>query len=191
MDTKSLLVAEATKLFYEKGYVSVGLSEIIAVTNTSKGSFYHHFPKGKEQLLVTCLEKVQLDVINDLKQHFVDHKHFKDAIISIFNVLIRMLEEKGQIVGYTFTSMISEISVVSDEVREKCGNLYTQIEEVISTQLHVRGVSLEDAQQKALMLTSLIEGSILLSIMKKSSEPMRVIAQQIGQYIEIKGEVIE
>lgn len=191
MDTKSLLVAEATKLFYEKGYVSVGLSEIIAVTNTSKGSFYHHFPKGKEQLLVTCLEKVQLDVINDLKQHFVDHKHFKDAIISIFNVLIRMLEEKGQIVGYTFTSMVSEISVVSDEVREKCGNLYTQIEEVISTQLHVRGVSLEDAQQKALMLTSLIEGSILLSIMKKSSEPMRVIAQQIGQYIEIKGEVIE
>lgn len=191
MDTKSLLVTESTKLFYEKGYVSVGLSEIIAVTNTSKGSFYHHFPKGKEQLLVTCLEKVQLDVINDVKQHFVEHKHFKDAIISIFNVLIQMLEEKGQIVGYTFTSMVSEISVVSDEVREKCGNLYTQIEEVISTQLQVRGVSLEDAQHKALILTSLIEGSILLSIMKKSSEPMRVIAQQIGQYIEIKGEVIE
>lgn len=189
MDTKSLFVAEATKLFYEKGYVSVGLSEIIAVTNTSKGSFYHHFPKGKEQLLLTCLEKVQQDVIQDFEQHFVKHEKFSEAILSIFAELMRMYEEKGQIVGYTFTSMVSEIGVVSDEVREKCGSLYTRIEEVISNQLQQRGVSLEDSRQKALMLTALIEGGILLSIMKKSSEPMRVIAEQIGQYIEIEGEV--
>lgn len=185
MDTKSLLVTEATKLFYEKGYVSVGLTEIIAVTNTSKGSFYHHFPKGKEQLLLTCLEKVQQDVIEAMEQHFVKHQSFKEAIISIFTELMKMYEEQGKIVGYTFTSMVSEIGAVSDEVREKCGNLYTQIEEVISIQLQKRGVSLEDAKQKALMLTSLIEGSILLSIMKKSSEPLYISAQQIGQYIEI------
>jgi TetR/AcrR family transcriptional regulator, lmrAB and yxaGH operons repressor len=52
MDTKSVFVREATKLFYEKGYVSVGLAEIISAANTSKGSFYHHFPKGKEPLLL-------------------------------------------------------------------------------------------------------------------------------------------
>jgi TetR/AcrR family transcriptional regulator, lmrAB and yxaGH operons repressor len=185
MDTKSLYVTEATRLFYEKGYVSVGISEIIAITNTSKGSFYHHFPKGKEELLITCLEKVQLDVIKDIEHHFFKQQSFKDAINSIFTKLIQMFEEKGQIVGYTFTSMVSEISVVSDEVREKCGILYTRIEEVISNQLQIRGMSVEDAQQKALLLTSIIEGSILLTIMKKSSEPMRSIAKQIGQYIEI------
>ena len=189
MDTKSLFVKEGTRLFYEKGYVSVGLAEIIAATNTSKGSFYHHFPKGKEQLLITCLEKVQLDVIEDMEQHFVKHQNFKEAIISIFTELIRMFEEKGQIVGYTFTSMVSEIGVVSDEVREKCGSLYTRIEQVISNQLQIRGVSLDIAQQKALMLTSLIEGSIMLSIMKRTSEPLHIVAQQIGQYIEIGGEV--
>lgn len=189
MDTKSLFVTEATKLFYEKGYVSVGLSEIIAVTNTSKGSFYHHFPKGKEQLLITCLEKVQLDVINAMEQHFVNYPTFKEAIISIFTELINMYEEQGKIVGYTFTSMVSEIGVVSDEVREKCGSLYTRIEEVISNQLQKREVSSEEAKQKAIVLTSLIEGSILLSIMKKTSEPMQIVAQQIGQSIVIKGEI--
>jgi len=188
MDMKFLFVTEATKLFYEKGYVSVGLAEIISATNTSKGSFYHHFPKGKEQLLITCLEQAQSDVIKDMEQHFVKHQSFKEAIISIFTELIRMFEEKGQIIGYTFTSMVSEISIVSDEVREKCSSLYTRIEEVISNQLQNRGVPLEASRNKALMLTSLIEGSIMLSIMKKTSEPMRVVAQQIGQYISIKGE---
>ena len=42
--------------------------------------------------------------------------------------------------------MVSEIGVVSDEVREKCGNLYTQIEEVISNQLQKRGVSVGRCQ---------------------------------------------
>ena len=189
MDTKSLIVKEGTRLFYEKGYVSVGLAEIIAATNTSKGSFYHHFPKGKEQLLITCLEQVQLDVIEAMEQHFVKHPNFKEAINSIFTDLIQMYEETGQIVGYTFTSMVSEIGVVSDEVREKCGSLYTRIIEVIANQLQMRGVSLDIAQQKALMLTSLIEGSIMLSIMKRTSEPLHNVAQQIGQYIEIGREV--
>ena len=80
MDTKSLFVTEATKLFYEKGYVSVGLSEIITATNTSKGSFYHHFPKGKEQLLITCLEKVQTRCYRRYGTTFVKHQTFKEAI---------------------------------------------------------------------------------------------------------------
>ncbi|MEL3963091.1 TetR/AcrR family transcriptional regulator [Lysinibacillus endophyticus] len=81
MDTKALLVTEATKLFYANGYKSVGLSKIINVTNTSKGSFYHHFPKGKEQLLIACLEKVQQDIVNEIQYHFIKHPTFKDAIL--------------------------------------------------------------------------------------------------------------
>lgn len=186
MDTKALLVTEATKLFYANGYKSVGLSKIINVTNTSKGSFYHHFPKGKEQLLIACLEKVQQDIVNEIQQHFIKNPTFKDAILSLLADLIQMYDEKGQINGYTFTIMLSEINGVSDEVHEKCGDLYRQIEEVFSIQLQSRGLSLEVAKHQALMLVSLIEGSILQSIMKRSSEPMRILAQHIDQYIGIE-----
>jgi len=186
MDTKNLLVTEATKLFYANGYKSVGLSKIINVTNTSKGSFYHHFPKGKEQLLVACLTKVQQDIVYDIQHHFIRHLTFKDAILSLLTDLIQMYDEKGQINGYTFTIMLSEINGVSDEVHEKCGELYRRIEEVFSTQLQRRGLSLEVAKHQALILVSLIEGSILQSIMKKSSEPLRIMAQHIGQYINIE-----
>jgi TetR/AcrR family transcriptional regulator, lmrAB and yxaGH operons repressor len=187
MDTKSLFVQEATRLFYEKGYVSVGITEIIDVTNTSKGSFYHHFPKGKEQLLLLCLEEVQQNVIEDMKQHFQKSNQFTEAVQSIFEALIRMYETKGQIVGYTFTSMVSEIGVVSSEVREKCGSLYTRIEEIFAEQLQIRGVSSDEAYAKAVMLTAMIEGAIMLSIMKKSSTPLQIVSQQIGQYIQVGG----
>lgn len=188
MDTKSLLVKEATRLFYEKGYVSVGLAEIISATNTSKGSFYHHFPNGKEQLLITCLEKLQLNVMTDMKHHFDVHVTFHDALTAIFDRLIRMFEQTGQIEGYTFTSMVSEIGVVSEKVREVCANLYTQIEQEFIVQLQKRGIPFEQAQMKALFLTATIEGSIMLSITKQMVEPLRAVSQQIGQSIKIEGE---
>ena len=55
MDTKSLMVDIATKLFQEKGYKAVGLTEILNACTSTKGAFYHHFPNGKEELLIACL----------------------------------------------------------------------------------------------------------------------------------------
>ena len=56
MSTKSLIIDISTTLFQQKGYLGVGLNEILKACNISKGSLYHHFPKGKEELLVACLQ---------------------------------------------------------------------------------------------------------------------------------------
>lgn len=48
--TKSRIVSAAWKLFYEQGYEDTTIEEIIEVSGTSKGSFYHYF-EGKDALL--------------------------------------------------------------------------------------------------------------------------------------------
>ena len=49
-NTKGRIVAAAWKLFYEQGYDETTVEDIIAASNTSKGSFYHYF-EGKDALL--------------------------------------------------------------------------------------------------------------------------------------------
>ncbi|MBE6555473.1 MAG: TetR/AcrR family transcriptional regulator [Ruminococcaceae bacterium] len=49
-NTKSRIVDAAWKLFYEQGYEDTTVEEIIARSETSKGSFYHYF-SGKDDLL--------------------------------------------------------------------------------------------------------------------------------------------
>ena len=61
MDTKSLIIDIATSLFQQKGYLGVGLNEILKACNISKGSLYHHFPNGKEELLIACLQSMDGD----------------------------------------------------------------------------------------------------------------------------------
>lgn len=51
MDTKSRIIDIATSLFQQKGYLGVGLNEILKACNISKGSLYHHFPKKTSEPL--------------------------------------------------------------------------------------------------------------------------------------------
>ena len=51
-NTRSRIVNAAWKLFYEQGYENTTVEEIIEVSHTSKGSFYHYFD-GKDALLGT------------------------------------------------------------------------------------------------------------------------------------------
>ena len=51
-NTRSRIVNASWKLFYEQGYENTTVEEIIEVSHTSKGSFYHYFD-GKDALLGT------------------------------------------------------------------------------------------------------------------------------------------
>ncbi|MBO2534962.1 helix-turn-helix transcriptional regulator [Rummeliibacillus suwonensis] len=49
METKSLIINIAKKLFQLKGYKGVDLNEIIKECNITQGSLYYHFSNGKEE----------------------------------------------------------------------------------------------------------------------------------------------
>ncbi|WP_375162433.1 TetR/AcrR family transcriptional regulator [Bacillus sp. V3B] len=44
IDTKSRIIDTATTLFQQKGYMSVGVNEILKACNIKKGALYYHFP---------------------------------------------------------------------------------------------------------------------------------------------------
>lgn len=49
-NTKSKIVSAAWQLFYEQGFESTTVDEIIRLSGTSKGSFYHYF-ESKDSLI--------------------------------------------------------------------------------------------------------------------------------------------
>ena len=51
-DTRSRIITAAWELFYENGYDDTTVDEIVARSQTSKGSFYHYF-SGKDALLTS------------------------------------------------------------------------------------------------------------------------------------------
>jgi len=43
-DTRSRIVGVAMQLFWEKGYASTSIADILKASNANSGSLYHFFP---------------------------------------------------------------------------------------------------------------------------------------------------
>jgi TetR/AcrR family transcriptional regulator, lmrAB and yxaGH operons repressor len=60
--TRDRLIRSGVHFFQTQGYHGTGIAEILERARAPKGSFYHHFPDGKEQLAVACLAWLEGEV---------------------------------------------------------------------------------------------------------------------------------
>jgi len=171
------MIDTATILFQQKGYKTVGLNEILKACNVTKGALYHHFPNGKEELLIACLHALKEAITTDIETIFRGHLSTKEAIQAILDKLIHNLETEGTITGYTFSSIVSEMATVSEPVRHACSALYENIQHIYAAKLVTEGFSNESASNIALMLTASIEGAMMLCLTQKSTDPLKTIAK--------------
>jgi len=55
-DTKSRMIAGAARLLAERGLQETSFSEVLELTGAPRGSIYHHFPDGKDQLIGQAID---------------------------------------------------------------------------------------------------------------------------------------
>ncbi|GAB3053758.1 TetR/AcrR family transcriptional regulator [Virgibacillus ainsalahensis] len=183
MNTKSLIIENATALFQKKGYKGVGLNEILRKCNITKGSLYHHFPNGKEELLITCLQSMEEAITTDIAVTFKKYSTTLEATQAMIEKLVADFHREGTITGHTFNSMVSEMATVSEPVRRACSNLYTKIQGIILNKLLEEGYSKETANSISLMMVASIEGAIILCLTKQTSEPLTVIPEVLQRLV--------
>ncbi|TBL76550.1 TetR/AcrR family transcriptional regulator [Paenibacillus thalictri] len=185
MDTKDLLIETSTTLFRLKGYKGVGLNEILKACDITKGGLYHHFPNGKEELLIACLQSMNETITNDIVQIFKRNPSALSASQEMIEKLIRQFDQEGTIAGYTFSSIVSEMASLSESVRTACYSLFARMQEIYSNKLAEDGILGEAAASIALMMNASIEGAIMLCIARKSSEPLRTVLQELPKLLKM------
>jgi TetR/AcrR family transcriptional regulator, lmrAB and yxaGH operons repressor len=184
MDTKSLMIEIATTLFQGKGYLGVGLTEILKACNITKGALYHHFPNGKEELLIACLQSMDEAITTDIEDIFKRYPTTQEATQAMIEKLVADFDREGTITGHTFSSIVSEIASLSEPVRNACSGLYTKIQGIYSNKLVEDGFSKETARSMALMMTASIEGGMMLCLTQKASEPLKMISQVLPNLLK-------
>lgn len=66
--TRMRLIRVATRLFQQRGYHGVGVASILEVANLPKGSLYHHFPGGKEELALAAVQALDQQIEAEFAQ---------------------------------------------------------------------------------------------------------------------------
>lgn len=66
--TRERILRAGLRLFQAQGYRGTGVAEILAQSRAPKGSFYHHFPSGKDELAIAALRWLQDEVSSFLDE---------------------------------------------------------------------------------------------------------------------------
>lgn len=88
---RSEIIPALAEIFRERGFAGASLSEITQVTGLGKGSLYHFFPAGKDEMGKAVLDEVdgwfRMNVFEPLQQHpdpIAGMDHMFEAVDSFF-----------------------------------------------------------------------------------------------------------
>lgn len=90
-DTKGKIISAAWSLFYEQGYEETTVDEIVELSETSKGSFYHYF-ESKDALLGTLAYMFDKKY-DEIEPNLDEYDSCFDKLIYLNQELFGMVED--------------------------------------------------------------------------------------------------
>lgn len=115
MGPRQRIIETASRLFYNQGYNSTGINQVIKEAKVAKASLYQHFP-SKEDLLIEYL-KISSDTTNKALNATVEKQTTpKEKVLSLFDFLITF-SRQNNFQGCNFLNVAAEIPKDDEKVK--------------------------------------------------------------------------
>jgi AcrR family transcriptional regulator len=186
-ETRNRIIDAARQLFWEKGYNTTSIADILKSAGVNSGSLYHFFP-GKQDVLLAVLASLHGGIYPWLLNPAWEGVH--DPIDRVFALLARY---RGAVLSTDFTygcpigSLALELHEPDPPVREKLAdnfNAWTAAVEQCLTDAGVRLSPTLDRHQLALFVLTTMEGGVMLARTHRSIEPFDACVAQLRSYFD-------
>lgn len=170
--TKDRLAWSAAKLFQEKGYEGVGLSEILRNAKVPKGSLYHHFQKGKSDLALAAAQFASREMLRIIDDAFVTAPDYQTGMTTLFHKLAKLFDLMGKWNGCPVSGIL--LSGAQNKMfRELSESIFDSW--ITRTEQHAirLGIPQEEAKDRATHLFVVLQGGWDLARAKQSSDVLR------------------
>jgi TetR/AcrR family transcriptional regulator, lmrAB and yxaGH operons repressor len=178
-DTRSRILQAAYHLLRKRGYHASGLTDILELAQAPKGSMYHHFPGGKEELGVAVVEII----IHDLLAIFSAPKQSSTAMV--LKVAGKELLAVAARTKFEICAMLSSFvaeAQSSPKLALAVSQAYARMLDALKLRLMQDGMGKSDAEDLAKIVIALLEGGSLLS---QTQQDIRALRLAIDQAVKL------
>ena len=162
-ETRSKLITTTSDLLQAKGYAAMGLNDIIKNSGIPKGSLYHHFPKGKEELASETIRFSGLQMLASLTRLEEKTGGPAQAVAAFCSYFIDLLENSGYRRGCPLATVALETAAGATLVQQACSDAFQGLRDNLKNSLIKTGVAAAEAENAALMTIATLEGALLLA----------------------------
>jgi AcrR family transcriptional regulator len=114
--TRDRLVRAGTSALMRRGVHGSGVGDICERAGVTKGVFTHHFPNGKEQLVVEVIDRNRSELTSVL--HGLQHLPPAERVRGLFATYADRLRQNGTELGCPVAAAVVDVSAQWPQVRE-------------------------------------------------------------------------
>jgi TetR/AcrR family transcriptional repressor of lmrAB and yxaGH operons len=173
---KEALIWAAAGLFRRRGYGASGLNDILAASGAPKGSLYHYFPGGKEQLAEITVKAGGIMVGRALEELAASTKDGPAYLRGFARLLIGWLDQSGYEEGCPISTVLLEMAGESEKIRAQGHAAYDKWRQVAGDKFLADGLSRKEASALATHSLAAFEGALMIARVEKSDAAIKTAA---------------
>jgi TetR/AcrR family transcriptional regulator, lmrAB and yxaGH operons repressor len=169
------MVASAVKLLAMHGFQATSFSSVLKDSGAPRGSIYHHFPEGKDQLVAAAI-----DLAGARALAFTDSFRGRTAIeiVDAFTALWRAILVRS---GFQAGCAVLAVTVSADvpELVDRAAAIFRSWREGLGQALEEAGNEATRARSLAVTIIAACEGATVLCRAEQSLEPLDAVAAEL------------
>jgi TetR/AcrR family transcriptional regulator, lmrAB and yxaGH operons repressor len=179
-DARAKALKTAERLVRSQGAAATGVAQIIAESGAPKGSFYFHFPGGKEQLLLEMLDGYASVVSSAIERLAGAVEADAAAFADAFCAAIAADMKRDQFThGCALQALSDEYANADVPISRAILRHTDEWLVAIARALGERGVGAADAGRLALWLTTMTQGARMMARVVRSTAPFDAVRTTI------------
>lgn len=174
------IVRTAALLFRRQGYAATGTNEIVAVSGAPKGSLYHYFPQGKEQIAQAAVEHAGR-VVRGTLVRLLDQEPTPGAALRAYSALLAgWLRDSEFRDGCPITTTLLELAPASRQVTDAGRAAFNSWTGVLAQALVASGATDSQARRLATLAIAALEGALVLARVQQDATPILDAATDVA-----------
>jgi TetR/AcrR family transcriptional repressor of lmrAB and yxaGH operons len=178
------ILLAARTLFQRRGYFAVGTAEILIKASAPKGSMYHHFPGGKQEIAVAAVQAISRDMLAMLQEFEGRHICVADMVRELAGGMVRWLRaskwREGTILSSTATGAVPDLPQLHAAIEEA----FDQWRKRLIRLLIAEGWHRAEARGMADLTIAATEGAMVLARVDQNGGVVQNVAELVAQLIE-------
>jgi AcrR family transcriptional regulator len=160
------MIREAVAALASKGLQGASFSEVLAASGAPRGSLYHHFPGGKDELVMDAMDAAGAWALASLAEHRGQPaEHIAAAFIELWRFVLRRSD-------FGAGCAIAAVTVATREAAQldRAQALFRGWRAELAALLAAGGVAILRADGLAALLIASCEGAVVLARAERSFE---------------------
>lgn len=179
------MVVSAALLIRERGAQATAISDVLKHSRAPRGSAYHYFPGGRMQLLEEATDYAGAYIADKISAAESAVELLDDLIETYRTQLVRSDYRAGcPVVAVTVEAGDPDNPEAATKVIERAAAAFSLWTDLIGRRLVADGVSRQRAEELAMLVTTSIEGAIIVARASREVKPLDLVQRQLRTLLE-------